>query len=245
MDFRNSGGKSHYNAGQFVFERRQGANLTLTAAYTWSKMMDNINNPIDSYDTHEELDTVGWQRNNFPQVLTVTYVYTLPFGRGHQFANSISPIEDAVVGGWTVSGVTWFRSGAPLLMSASSGGLLPQNGGQRANYNCAEPVNPRTVSQWFDTSCFSAPSGFVFGNAGVAEGSIYGPRYLSWDMSFGKAVHLAEHMQLQFQAQFFNIFNHVNYQSPDTNVSDGPTKFGVISSDFLPRQGQLGMTLSF
>jgi carboxypeptidase family protein/TonB-dependent receptor-like protein len=245
VDFRNSGGKSHYNAGQFVFERRQGANLTLTAAYTWSKMMDNINNPIDSYDTHEELDTVGWQRNNFPQVLTVTYVYTLPLGRGHQFANSISPIEDAIVGGWTVSGVTWFRSGAPLLMSASSGGLLPQNGGQRANYNCAEPVNPRTVSQWFDTSCFSAPSGFVFGNAGVAEGSIYGPRYLSWDMSFGKAVHLAEHMQLQFQAQFFNIFNHVNYQSPDTNVSDGPTKFGVISSDFLPRQGQLGMTLSF
>jgi hypothetical protein len=245
VDFRNSGGKSHYNAGQFVFERRQGANLTFTAAYTWSKMMDNINNPIDSYDTHEELDTVGWQRNNFPQTLTVTYVYTLPFGRGQQFGNSVSPAEDAIVGGWTISGVTWFRSGAPLLMSASSGGLLPQNGGQRANYNCAEPVNPRTISQWFDTSCFSAPSGFVFGNAGVAEGSIYGPRYLSWDMSFAKAVHLTEHAQLQFQAQFFNIFNHVNYQPPDTNVSDGPGKFGVVSSDFLPRQGQLGMVLSF
>ncbi len=245
VDFRNSGGKSHYNAGQFVFERRAAANLTFTAAYTWSKMMDNINNPIDSYDPHEELDTAGWQRNNFPQTLTVTYVYGLPFGRGKQFANSISPMEDAVVGGWTISGVTWFRTGAPLLMSASSGGLLPQNGGQRANYNCAEPVDPRTTSQWFDTSCFSAPSGFVFGNAGVAEGSIYGPRYLSWDMSFAKAVHVTEHMQLQFQAQFFNIFNHVNYQTPDTNVSDGPAKFGVISSDFLPRQGELGMVLSF
>jgi hypothetical protein len=64
-------------------------------------------------------------------------------------------------------------------------------------------------------------------------------------MSFGKAVHLAEHTQLQFQAQFFNIFNRVNYQTPDTNVSDGVGKFGVISSDFLPRQGQLAMTFSF
>jgi hypothetical protein len=62
-------------------------------------------------------------------------------------------------------------------------------------------------------------------------------------MTFGKAVHLAEHMQLQFQASFFNIFNHVNYQSPDTNVQDG--SFGVVSNDFLPRMGQLGMTLSF
>ena len=244
VDFRNSGGKSHYNAGQFVFERRTGANLTFTAAYTWSKMMDNINNPIDSYNTHEELDTANWQRNNFPQTFTATYVYTLPFGRGQQFGNTISPLEDDLIGGWTISGITWFRSGAPLLMSASSGGLLPHNGGQRANYNCAEPVNPRMISQWFDTSCFSAPSGFVFGNAGVAAGNIYGPRYFSWDMSFGKAVHFTERTKLQFTAEFFNIFNHVNYQPPDTNVSDG-AKFGVISNDFLPRQGELGMVLSF
>lgn len=243
VDFRNSGGKSHYNAGQFVFERRAGANLTFTAAYTWSKMMDNINNPIDSYATREELDTVGWQRNNFPQSMTVTYVYGLPFGRGKQFANSISPLEDDLIGGWTVSGVTWFRSGAPLLMSASNGGLLPHNSGQRANYNCASPVNPRTVSKWFDTSCFSAPSGFVFGNAGVAAGNIYGPRFLSFDMSFAKAIHFTERTKLEFQAQFFNIFNRVNYQPPDTNESHGT--FGVISSDFLPRQGELGMTFSF
>ncbi|HEV2134896.1 MAG TPA: TonB-dependent receptor [Terracidiphilus sp.] len=243
VDFRNSGGKSHYNAGQFEFERRAGANLTFTAAYTWSKMMDNINNPIDAYATREELDTVGWQRNNFPQSMQVTYVYGLPFGRGKQFASSISPLADDVIGGWTVSGVTWFRSGAPLLMSASSGGLLPHNNGQRANYNCASPVNPHKVSQWFDTSCFSAPSGFVFGNAGVAQGSIYGPRFLSFDMSFAKAVHFTERTKLEFQAQFFNIFNRVNYQPPDTNASD--SNFGVINNDFLPRQGELGMTLSF
>lgn len=243
IDFRNSGGKSHYNAGQFEFLRRAGANLTFTGAYTWSKMMDNINNPLDSYWTKEELDTAGWQRNNYPHVVTLTYVYTLPFGRGQRIAHSISTAEDDIVGGWSISGITNFRSGAPLLMGASTEYLLPQNGGQRANYNCASPVNPHTTSEWFQTSCFTQPVGYVFGNAGVGEGGIYGPRYQDWDMTFAKSVHVTESMQLQFQASFFNIFNHVNYQTPDTNVQDG--SFGVISNDYLPRMGQLGMTLSF
>jgi hypothetical protein len=64
-------------------------------------------------------------------------------------------------------------------------------------------------------------------------------------MSFSKAIHMTEHAQLQFQAQFFNVFNHVNFQPPNTNQSSGPGSFGYITSDFLPRVGQLGLTLSF
>jgi len=254
IDFRNSGGKSHYNAGQFEFQRRTGRNLTFTAAYTWSKAMDNINNPLDSYWTKEELDTAGWQHNNYPHVVTLTYVYTLPFGHGQMWANSGSTIEDDIVGGWSISGITNFRSGAPLLMSASSQYLLSQNGGQRANYNCASPVNPHTDADWFQLSCFNQPVGFVFGNAGVGEGGIYGPRYQDWDMTFSKSIHVTEIMQLQFQASFFNIFNHVNDQTPNTscspvsatnNACSTTSGFGVVSNDYLPRMGQLGLTLSF
>jgi hypothetical protein len=247
MDFRNSGAKSHYNAGELVFERRAGSNLTFTGAYTWSKLMDNYSNQLDNYDLHQYMDTASWHHANYPQTLILTYVYLLPFGRGRQFAGSISPWEDAVIGGWSISGVTNFRSGAPLLVTASSQYQLSQFGQQnvamRANYTCSVADNPHTISEWFDTSCFSQPIGFVFGNDQVGEGNGYGPRYQSWDMSFGKAVHLAEHMQLQFQAQFFNIFNHVNYQTPDTGVQDG--NYGKITNDYLPRQGQLGMVFSF
>lgn len=243
MDFRNSGARSHYNAGELVFERRTGANLTFTAGYTWSKLMDNYSNQLDSYDMKQYLDTAGWHHANYPQALTLTYVYSLPFGRGKQFASSISPVEDDLIGGWTISGVTWFRSGAPLLVTASSGGLLSQNSGQRANYTCSVANNPHTTTQWFQTSCFSQPQGFVFGNDGVGQGNGYGPRYQSWDMSFGKAIHVTERVQMQFQAQFLNIFNHVNFQTPDTGVQDG--NYGEITSDYLPRQGQLGLTLSF
>lgn len=64
-------------------------------------------------------------------------------------------------------------------------------------------------------------------------------------MSFSKAIHMTESTQLQLVGQFFNIFNHVNLQPPNTNESAGAGQFGVISSDFLPRQGQLGLTFLF
>jgi hypothetical protein len=246
VDYRNSDSKSHFNAGELVLERRAGANLTFTAAYTYSKMMDNINNPLDGYDFHQYLDTVGWQRNNFPQTLTVSYVYNLPFGRGQQFANSGSAAEDAIIGGWSVSGVTWWRSGAPMEFSSGTQYLLANNNGQRANFGCpVDEYNPHQVSEWFDTSCFSQPVGFVFGNAGISAGNIYGPRYLDWDMSLSKSVHVAEYGQLQLQAQFFNIFNRVNFQPPNTSESSGAGSFGYITSDFLPRIGQVGLVYSF
>jgi Carboxypeptidase regulatory-like domain len=245
MDFRSSGAKSHYNAGQLVFDRRAGANLTFTGAYTWSKLMDNYSNQLDNYDTKQYLVTAGWHHANYPQTLTLTYVYGLPFGHGQKYGSGVSRWEDMLIGGWSISGVTWFRSGAPLLVTSGSGDLLAQNSGQRANYSCSVANNPHTVSEWIQTSCWSQPIGFVFGNAGVAQGNSYGPRYQSWDMSFSKALAITEQIHLQFQAQFFNIFNHVNLQTPNTSQNAGAGSFGVISNDFLPRQGQLGMTLSF
>ena len=243
VDSRNSTGKSHYNAGQVEVQKRAGHGLTLTAAYTWSKMMDNINNPIDSYATRQELATASWQRNNFPQVFVASYVYELPFGRNKHWLNTASPLADAFVGGWGVSGITTFRSGAPLLITAGASDLLPQNGGQRANKVCFTQNNPRAIKEWFNTSCFAQPVGFIFGNSGV--GDVYGPRYQNWDFSVNKGFRFGpeSRLALKLQANFFNVFNHVNYQSPDTGVTDA--SFGVISSDFLPRQGQLGFIFSF
>jgi hypothetical protein len=242
LDFRNSGGSSRFDAGEAEVIKRMSHGLAFTVSYTWSKMMDNISNPIDNYATRQEEDTGnGWMHPFFPQVLTATYSYELPFGRGKHFGSSISPMADTIMGGWEISGITNFRSGGPLIIGAPNGDLGPNGASQRANYNCASQYNPHKVNDWFETDCFSAPQGFTLGDSGV--GRVYGPRYQDWDMSIAKSVHIWERAQLQFQAQFFNVFNHVNYQSPDTGVKD--SNFGVINNDLLMRQGQLGMTLSF
>jgi len=48
---RNSGGESRYNSLQLQLQKRTSVGLTLLASYTWSKLMDNVDNPIDPYDT--------------------------------------------------------------------------------------------------------------------------------------------------------------------------------------------------
>jgi len=256
VDYRYSSGKVHYNAGEFEFQRRQGNNLVFTLDYTYSKSMDNIQSPLSGYWTKEEQTTQGFRQTNYPRSLSSSYVYRLPIGRGQKFFNSISTVVDEIVGGWTFSGVTFYHSGAPLLVSASTTYLLSQNGGQRANYNCGSALNPHSLTQWFDTSCFSQPYGFVFGNGGTAQGHNYGPHYLDFDWSARKAIHITERAQLEFEANFFNVFNHTNFTNPNTSCSatnagagnfacNTTSNFGKITGDFLPRQGQLGMTLSF
>ncbi|MGC9198176.1 MAG: carboxypeptidase regulatory-like domain-containing protein [Acidobacteriaceae bacterium] len=242
LDFRNSGGSSHYNSAQAEVLKQFSNGLAFTVSYTWSKQMNNIDNPIDSYAMKQEEDTAtSFQYPFFPQVLTATYTYELPYGRGKRFGGSIPPVADLILGGWSLSGVTNFRSGGPLLISAPNGDLGPNGANQRANYLCTAQDNPHTISQWFETNCFTAPVGFTLGDSGI--GKVYGPRYQDWDMSLAKSVPIQAWGQLEFQAQFFNIFNHVNLQAPDTGVEDA--NFGVVSGDILPRQGQLGLTLSF
>ena len=150
--------------------------------------------------------------------------------------------------GWTVSGITVFRAGGALLASANNGiALLPsQADGQRANFICGGQSmnNPHTTAQWFQTSCFTNPAPYTLGNAGVGE--VYGPGLKNWDFSIRKAVQLgsSERRALAIEANFFNLFNTINYNNPDTNLGD--SNFGQIGSDnSQPREIQLGFKFTF
>jgi hypothetical protein len=66
-----------------------------------------------------------------------------------------------------------------------------------------------------------------FGDAGV--GNIVGPGTQSWSMSLIKSTALWEGAKFQFGAEAANVFNHRNYETPDMNVDDGPTGFGITT----------------
>ena len=54
----------------------------------------------------------------------------------------------------------------------------------------------------------------------VGKGSLRWPNYFNWDMGLAKTFSVTERWKLQFRAEYFNVFNHVNYRSDDTNVSN-------------------------
>ena len=242
---RNSNGESRYNALELELQKRTSFGLTMQASYTFSKLLDNVDNPISAYDTSLQLVGAGWKNGNYPQTFVLSYVYDLPFGSGHRYLSGVSGPAERLVSGWQASGITTLRSGGALLINAPNNLLPPGADQEVANFLCGgQPItNPHTTAVWFDTACFSQPGLGTIGNG--RTGDVYGPRFQNWDFSIAKSTSLwSESKQIRFEANFFNIFNHVNLSNPDTNVQDG--NFGVITSDNgQPRQIQLGLKFIF
>jgi len=86
-------------------------------------------------------------------------------------------------------------------------------------------------------------NGFDYGNSGV--GVVLGPGQFNWDMSLVKMTRFRERQSVQFRAEFFNAFNHAQFNNPGTAVST-PTTFGVITATSVnPRLIQFALKYSF
>jgi hypothetical protein len=81
----------------------------------------------------------------------------------------------------------------------------------------------------------------------VGRGAYYGPSLHSWDMGLFKNFRMNTDMNVQFRAEFFNVFNQVNFDIPNTNRSGG--NFGRITrtdpSFGDPRIIQFGLKFVF
>ena len=248
---RNSNGQSRYNALQAEVQKRTAIGLTLQASYTWSRLLDNVDDgTVNAYDTSLQLVGAGWKNGNYPQTFVISYAYDLPFGGGRRYMSDASGPARYAISGWQVSGITTFRSGGALLIHANGSLVPPGTDTEVANFICTPGSglsvhNPHNKAEWIDTACYTEPALGTIGNDRTGNGNAYGPGLQNFDFSVAKATPLwTEKMQLRFEANFFNIFNRVNFLPPDTNVADG--NFGVITSDNgQPREIQLGLKLLF
>jgi hypothetical protein len=104
-------GYSNYHAMQIKVEHRGTRGLYLLNSFTWSKAIDNVGQvleePNDNTDTPQNLFNLDADRGLSPYDRrvnnTTSVVYDLPFGRGRQFGRDLSPILNALVGGWSVN----------------------------------------------------------------------------------------------------------------------------------------------
>jgi hypothetical protein len=139
--------------------------------------------------------------------------------------------------GWTISAITTFATGQPILFTGPN-----QTGTLFLNHlpNCICDGEDSGLSGnirsngfvWFDRACFPVPPTGYFGNAGST--ALYGPGINNWDVGVGKLTRLTESVGLQARAEFFNAWNHAQFQQPDGNAGDG-ANFGRISAARRPR----------
>jgi hypothetical protein len=178
---------------------------------------------------------------NVPQNLTVNYLWNVPAPK------FLPGPAEWMARGWQIGGILQLRSGLPFtpLIGGDPLGLgnthpfaYPD---RLTGSGCSSLVNSGSVTNYIKLECFALPKSTpaiaakcvpfqpngpgnptlpgtcsnLLGNGGRNE--IYGPGLVNFDFSLLKNTKLRENLNLQFRAEFFNVFNHSNFNSPVAN----------------------------
>jgi len=198
------------------------------------------------------------------QRLVVSYVLDLPFGHGKKFLSGANGFAGAAASGWGLDGVSTFQRGFPVKLSWGGGNALTAAGfgigSLRPDYvsGCNKSVSGSSVSrvtEWFNTACFTQPGGndaatggpnneWVFGNEPRVDASIRQQGVVNFDFAVFKKTTIYENLNVEFRAEFFNLFNHPQFGPP--NGAFTSSTFGQVTNTVnLPRLIQFGLKFNF
>ncbi len=241
-------GWSTYNALTIAAKRRFRNGLMFDANWTLSHSIDDAsdpgatlneaNLPQNVYDTMSEKASSSFDHR---QRLVLTAIYQIPTFRAG--SGQFSRAMHAALSQWQVGGYFTAQSGAPFTVNISTDQAnIGAGPAQRPNVTGNPNGGPQTPQQWFNTSVFSLPTLYTFGN--LPRNALIGPGLQEFDVSLQKEFGLIrESMRLQFRAEAYNLFNHPNFNIP--NRTAFTPNFGTISSAQDPRQMQFALKFIF
>lgn len=253
-----NGGFDNYKAFQVILSHPFRNGLYLQMGYTEQRSTNDLgssqgsfareSSPVATieypYDRgREKARSVFWGHHDF----VFNSVYELPFGKGKRFWSDLKgrygfggSVLNAVVGGWSVTGVGTWHSGnffTPTYSGADPGNIL-QFSGRPALIPGCNPL-PRFSSlnetgEWFNRSCYKIPDNGTLGNAPI--NSLEGPGQWVLSSNPWKQFDLPwrEGMKLQFGADIYNIFNHPVYGAPSGNIQT-PNGARLVDGVFVRR----------
>src|SRR2546426_3288314 len=244
--------KSNYNGMQLTLSKRYSHGFQISSNYTLSKVVGDFagerqltGGEIIPYFMFQD-PAIMWgpldqdHRHRF----TTSWVMDLPGG------SMTGPLR-WVLGGWQWSGVMQYQTGRPFTVTSGTDNSLDGIGNDRAkltgaDYN-AVPTTPCSNCVWyFNPAAFATNDLGTFGNVG--KGAYYGPSLHSWDMGLSKNFRFSNTSFVQFRAEFFNVFNMVNLDVPNTAVNNQSTLGRITRTDPSsgdPRILQFGLKFVF
>jgi hypothetical protein len=233
-------GSSIYHSLQLKVTKRFSSSL-LSIVYTASKGIGDSESrtnfldgqPAGYMDNRNRRLDRALNAFDSPQRLVAGYNLELPFGSGKKFLSSAGKAA-RIVSGWEVSGIYTLQSGTPLFLGTSSnltnsfgGGSRPNNNGRSAELS----GDPRDrLNRWFDTSVFSQPAPFTFGNTGRTLPDVRNHSINNLDAGVFKNNRFGAdgRFNLQFRSEFFNMFNRARFGNP--GMTFGNPQFGIVSA---------------
>lgn len=248
VNYRTNFGASKYHSLQVNLEKSYGHGLTGHIAWTWSHNMSNTVGPNSGGPPQNSACTAcewGPVNEDRRHMVVINHVYELPFGTGRQFVSK-GPLS-YIIGNWDLSGVWTMYTGLhfnPSMNTSVSGSQsIPGATAERPNLNGTPnlSVDQRTIDHWFNTTAFSIPQAYTFGNSGAFV--LVGPGLFTADLGVHRNFAIRERMKLTFRWEMFNAFNRANFQNPNATI--GAATAGVVSSTYSARSMQLALKLAF
>jgi len=240
---------SRYNALEVNYTRRWSNGLQVLASYTFSKFMDNTSGtnawaetnsvPIrNNYDLAVEKSV---DAADIPNSMVISYIYELPIGKGKAVGKNFNAVENAVLGGWQITGVTTLKQGFPIGVVGGVNNTSSFGGNQRPNIVGNPTLSNPTLAEWFNTAAFEQPAPFTFGDAPRYMSNVRAPGLQQFDIGFQKWFYWRELLKFELRGEMFNAFNRANFYAP--NATFGSPSFGRISATLPPRDVQFGLKL--
>jgi hypothetical protein len=257
-----------YNSLQTKLERRYSNGISLINSFTWSQAINNASADLETYGGDGALVNLynpqgdrGPSSYNQPLNDTLSFIAALPFGKGRMFGDSAPGWQQAILGGWVVTGINSVTSGLPInltytpsaqyvvsstsevysvrpnLVSTAKAVYAP-----RSNYVKTKSALSGTLLS--SQVSIPTPSQY-FGNAG--RNDLHGPAFAQLTLAVHKTVPLSwEDSNLEFRIEAFNVLNSTNFQYPDTAVTDGASFGTYTAANAYPsREVQVALRLSF
>jgi hypothetical protein len=261
------GNSSSYNSLQAKVEKRAGA-LYLLNSFTWGRTFDLASGHLETSNNDNSRVNFANPRNDYgpsgydqPINNTTSIVYDLPYGHGRRYGSKSNGFVNAILGGWQTTVINTMTSGLPFNFTYSSSTSNPLYTTDLVTFrpqltlgtaNIKAPASKRVktataLNGYLDKTYLAVPS-VALGNTSpygnVSRNKLRSYAYFNTDVGLHKAFNLwSESSKFDFRAEAFNVLNHVNYQAPDGNISNG--SFGTITSAYPPRQLQLAAKIIF
>ncbi len=251
-----SRGISSYNGLEVDMNHRLSHGLQFRGVYTYSKALDDgdslntsiaTNSPAFVADPLRPMDDYGPGSFDISHVGVINATYDPPLAR-EAAANSW---YNRIASNWQISGIETMLSGLPFTPQLS---YNPSNDGDSRNPvrpslnpSFTGPIIVGSPNEYFNPAAFIQPLNGTYGNVG--RNLLRGPHQFETDFSLAKKILFTERLNLQFRSEFFNIFNHTNFNTPNpvvyTAATGGPSPTaGVITSTATTsRQVQFGLKL--
>jgi hypothetical protein len=278
VDYFLNDGRYNYNSLQLEVRRRFSNGLYFQANYTLSKnMTDAIGTTQQLFEPYLDNNNkdLDYQRADYDQthVFNFNGIYQLPFGQGKMFLNQ-GGLVDKVFGGFELSGLMQWTSGAPITFvdtrgtfnrtgrsarqtpnsSLTSAQIQALAGVFRAENGNIYFIDPSILNGNGQASAGYGSTNFasqVFfnvdpGQTGTVERAVIdGPSYFNVNMALLKNIRFTETMRLQLRMEVFNVFNTVNFIQNTQFANINSTTFGQITSTYDPRQVQFAARFEF